>query len=223
LVVGYDLVITASQLTDAIRAALLGHSIDAGAGILTTVNDLAQEGALAWEELLSKTSPTDPDQYKRTVLYKGKFREFAEKGSTLPQSGNLNFQTHGLTARFRRRNDGNLKYSMRDDSPNVNAAKTAAWFDAPQEYGDTYETTVATPAANPAAGAVASGSHVALTCATAGAAIHYTTDGSTPNATSTLYDGPIDINLALTIKAIAVKAGMNQSAMLTAAYTISGS
>jgi hypothetical protein len=219
LVVAYDVTINASQLTDAIRAALLGHAIDGGGGVLTTGSDVAQQGALAWEELLSKQDPSEPDKYKKVILYKGRFKEFAETSNTIVQNG-ITYQTHNLTARFYKRNDGHIKYSMREDSPNASAVKLAAWFTAPQEYGDNFDETVATPVANPVAGAVAADSTVALTTATAGASIRYTLDGSAPNVTSTLYDGPILINEALTIKAIAVKEGMNNSLVLTAAYTI---
>ncbi len=53
-------------------------------------------------------------------------------------------------------------------------------------------------------------------------AIYYTTDGSTPTTSSTLYN-PVDevlVTDSLTLKAIAVKAGRSQSAVGTAVYTI---
>ena len=83
--------------------------------------------------------------------------------------------------------------------------------------------TAATPSASPAAGEVASGTSITLSCATTGAEIWYTTNNSTPakNGTgSTKYTTSITINSAITIKAIAFKDGMNNSQMLTAAYTI---
>ena len=80
--------------------------------------------------------------------------------------------------------------------------------------------TAATPVADPVAGAVASGSTVALTTATVGATIHYTIDGSTPTVGSMVYSAPLAIYAPTTIKAIAVMAGMNNSAILTAAYTV---
>ena len=60
---------------------------------------------------------------------------------------------------------------------------------------------------------------VALSCATAGATIYYTTDGSTPFATSTRYTSPIAVNSSMTIKAIAVK-DEQSSDVATANYTI---
>jgi len=80
--------------------------------------------------------------------------------------------------------------------------------------------TVATPRALPIAGTYAGAQSVALTCATQGAIIYYTIDGSTPDATDTEYNGPIAVATSMDIKAIAVKSGMTNSAILTAAYTI---
>ncbi len=44
-----------------------------------------------------------------------------------------------------------------------------------------------------------------IACATAGASIYYTLDGSTPDATKTLYATPLDIIFPQTLKAIAIK------------------
>lgn len=218
MVVGYDVTINASQLTDPIRAALLGHTMDDGGGMLTNANDLGPMGALAWEELLSGGGTP---KYKHVVLYKGRFQEFPETANTVVQSGKT-YQTHNLVGQFFKRDfDGNLKYTIRDDTPNANATKIAAWFTTPQEPGDTLAETAAVPVADPVAGAVVAGTSVALSTTTPDAVIRYTLDGTTPGASSTLYDGPIDINAALTIKAVAFKAGMNPSPVLTAAYTLS--
>lgn len=79
---------------------------------------------------------------------------------------------------------------------------------------------VATPVAAPAAGEVADNSEVALSCATAGAKIYYTVDGSEPDATDTEYTAPIVITDPVTIKAIGILAGCTNSDVLAAAYTI---
>lgn len=81
----------------------------------------------------------------------------------------------------------------------------------------------ATPVASPGAGAVASGTIVSLATATPGATIHYTVDGSTPDATDPVYvpgTTVISVTAGVTIKAIAIKNGYTNSAVLTAAYTI---
>ena len=65
--------------------------------------------------------------------------------------------------------------------------------------------------------------NVAITCADAGAEIRYTLDGSEPDATSTLYTGPIFVDDTVTIKARAFAAGMNPSPVVGATYTYDAS
>ena len=80
--------------------------------------------------------------------------------------------------------------------------------------------TVATPAFSVASGAVDGGTEVEITCATEDAKIYYTTDGTEPTASSTEYAGAISVTPPMTLKAIAVKDGMNNSAVASASYTI---
>jgi glucosylceramidase len=61
-----------------------------------------------------------------------------------------------------------------------------------------------------------------LSDGTAGAAIHYTTDGSTPTASSAKYGAPIAVSADTAIQAIALATGYSQSATATGAYLISG-
>lgn len=79
---------------------------------------------------------------------------------------------------------------------------------------------VANPTFTPSAGEVLSGTTVTISCATTGADIYYTTDGSTPSAESTKYTTPIEITTATTIKAIGIAADYQDSSVVTAAYTI---
>ena len=84
----------------------------------------------------------------------------------------------------------------------------------------TIKETVATPEFSLASGAVDSGTKVTISCATEGAKIYYTTDGTEPTASGTEYANAISITEAVTLKAIAVKDGMNDSAVASASYTI---
>ncbi len=79
---------------------------------------------------------------------------------------------------------------------------------------------VKTPAFTVAEGAVDSGTSVTITCNTEGAKIYYTTDGTDPTASSTEYTAAISVTAAVTIMAIAVKDGMNDSTVASVSYTI---
>lgn len=61
---------------------------------------------------------------------------------------------------------------------------------------------------------------VALTSSTAGASIYYTTNGDDPTTTSTLYSAPFNITATTTVKAIAVKEGLTNSAVTLRTITI---
>lgn len=77
---------------------------------------------------------------------------------------------------------------------------------------------VDTPVFTPAAGTYTSGQSVAITCSTDGATIYYTTDGSTPTSSSSVYSSPISVSTDTTIKAVAMKDG-EISAVATSAYS----
>lgn len=77
---------------------------------------------------------------------------------------------------------------------------------------------VATPVFTPVAGYYEEAQNVTITCATEGATIYYTTDGSTPTNESTQYTGAIAVSQNTTIKAIAIL-GDDESFVATARYT----
>ena len=79
----------------------------------------------------------------------------------------------------------------------------------------------ATPSFAPAGGTYTGTQSVTISCATSGASICYTTDGTAPTASSTPYTGAITVSSSKTIKAIAVRSGMANSAVASASYTIS--
>ena len=79
---------------------------------------------------------------------------------------------------------------------------------------------VETPVITPASGTSFENTlEVTITCATADADIYYTTDGTTPTATSTKYTGAITLTDSKTIKAFAVKRGMTDSEVAAADYS----
>ncbi len=82
--------------------------------------------------------------------------------------------------------------------------------------------TVATPVFTPGGGSYPTPTNVVVTCATAGAAIYYTTDGSTPTTASTyIYNGgSIYLSAITTLKAAAFATGYIDSAVASATYTI---
>ncbi len=83
------------------------------------------------------------------------------------------------------------------------------------------------PAVNPASGTYTENQTVSLSTTTEGATIYYTTDGTEPGKTNgTVYTQPISVtgtkgqSVTVTIKAIAVKDGMQDSAVQSFTYTI---
>ncbi|MBV8143608.1 MAG: chitobiase/beta-hexosaminidase C-terminal domain-containing protein, partial [Gammaproteobacteria bacterium] len=79
----------------------------------------------------------------------------------------------------------------------------------------------ATPTLAPAPGTYGSAQSVTLADTTAGASIYYTTNGSTPTTSSTLYSGtPVPVSSSETIQAIAVASGYANSAVASGAYAI---
>ena len=80
--------------------------------------------------------------------------------------------------------------------------------------------TVATPTFSPAAGTYTEVQNVTISTTTEDATIYYTVDGSDPTTSSTEYSSAITVSETSTIKAMAVKNGMNNSAVATATYII---
>lgn len=84
------------------------------------------------------------------------------------------------------------------------------------KVNDSSPVTVATPVIT------ISGNSATITCATSGATIRYTTNGSNPTSSSTQYTTAITLSGATTIKAIAIKDGVSSS-VATQSYTPSQS
>src|SRR5208282_4782932 len=79
----------------------------------------------------------------------------------------------------------------------------------------------ATPTFSPVAGTYTSAQSVTISCSTPSSTIYYTTNGTTPTTGSPVYSTPIAVSTSQTVQAIATATGFTQSAVGSAAYTIS--
>jgi len=95
----------------------------------------------------------------------------------------------------------------------TNSAAASATYTIQQQQ-------VATPTFSPAGGTYTGTVTVAISDATSGATIHYTTDGSTPTTSSAVYAGALTFTQTTTLKAMAAASGMTNSGVASATYTI---
>jgi hypothetical protein len=77
----------------------------------------------------------------------------------------------------------------------------------------------ATPTFSPAGGTYSSAQSVTISTTTSGASIRYTTDGSTPTSSSTVYSSPITVSATTTLKTYASASGMTDSSVASATYS----
>ena len=91
-----------------------------------------------------------------------------------------------------------------------------------KEEGGGQQETVATPTFSPVEGSYFEPQQVTISCATDGATICYTTDGTNPNENSAQFTPgvPLNISETTTVKAKAYKSGYTPSNVATATYTI---
>jgi len=83
--------------------------------------------------------------------------------------------------------------------------------------------TVAPVSISPNGGYFNGHAEVTMSCATVGATIHYTLDGTTPDTSSPVYSAPLTLTENTIIKAFAVKSGVNDGAVSTQNFTINRS
>ena len=109
-----------------------------------------------------------------------------------------------------------LTTSIKDASNNALAANYTWTFTT----GAAVAEALATPTFSPAAGYYATAQNVTISTVTSGANVYYTTDGTTPTVSSTLYSAAVHIwSLAgKTVKAIANKSGVD-SAVLSGIFS----
>lgn len=109
--------------------------------------------------------------------------------------------------------------SLRDGESNVAVAPPPPPPPPPPPVDTTAPVTVASPAAGP----VCSGQDITLTCGDAESGcdrIYYTTNGTNPTTSSTVYSAPIVISSNTTLKYFSKDLAGNSEAVKTSAYTI---
>ena len=102
----------------------------------------------------------------------------------------------------------------------LKAIAVAAGYSASMVGTALYTIAATAPVFSPRAGTYTSTQSVTITDSTAGAAIYYTTDGTTPTTSSSLYSGPITVSSTKGFKAVATAPGYSKSAVTSALYTI---
>jgi len=84
----------------------------------------------------------------------------------------------------------------------------------------TIEPLTAAPKFSPKAGSYSAAQTVSISDATSDATIYYTTDGTAPTTSSSVYGPPLTVSSTETLKAFAVATGHLHSGQVSATYTI---
>ncbi len=186
------------------------NAFTASAGTGATLTET--EGYTSWAVPVTFTGATSgTDEHISVILTdsdgKALYYGHIQDSVTIPTG--LEADTYTLNI-FNEKCNGDKKTDLSSPISTINLTVT----EAPTEK-------VATPTFSPAAGTYSTAQDVTISCTTAGATIHYTTDGTAPTATSSTYSSPINVSGTTTIKAIALKDGMTNSSVASARYTIS--
>ncbi|HEX3133320.1 MAG TPA: RICIN domain-containing protein, partial [Planctomycetota bacterium] len=111
-------------------------------------------------------------------------------------------------------NNAGNGYTLRATSGSLSVA-TSAGFNVTAQ--------ATKPVISPNGGSFSGPVWVQLSSATPGANIRYTTDGATPTGSSATYSNPFQLTASKTVKAIAQKSGLSDSAVASVTITITGS
>jgi len=179
-------------------------------------------GAATTPTTTALTSSANPQIAAAAVTFTATVK--AQSGAALP-TGNVKFSIDGALKATVALTAGKASYSTSTLAAGTHAvtatyAGSTAFSASSAALSEKIETRTATPKFSLAAGTYTSSQTVQLSDATAGAAIHYTTNGTAPTAASTLYTAAIHITKTTTVKAIAIAAGHVNSLAASAAYVI---
>ncbi|HSH93314.1 MAG TPA: chitobiase/beta-hexosaminidase C-terminal domain-containing protein [Roseimicrobium sp.] len=212
-----------SQTYDA--GATIGWSLRAGAAAnLTPYTDMNIGAAPTITSSLTVTTVNTP--YLLATTYDGVARKVYLGGvlkSTTAKTGGL---TYGTVTSFSIGNHLGTNY-LNGDIAEVLVYNRALSDNERQDveayvyarYAVGAQPVAAVPTLSVKTGTYTGTQSVSLT-GPAGAQLYYTVDGSTPTTASTLYTGAIAVSATTTLKVIAVKAGYQNSAVVTSIITI---
>jgi uncharacterized delta-60 repeat protein len=202
----------------------------AGHGTNKTIKAIAEKTLMADSTIKSESYIIQYDQVATPVINPagGTYNSNQNVSITCSTSGaTIRYTTDGSTP-----NSGSPAYSgsipVAGNGTNMTIkaiAMKSGMLDSSitlENYSIQYDQ-VATPVINPAGGTYNSDQNVSITCSTGGATIRYTTDGSAPNGSSTVYSTPIQVaghGTNTTVKAFAIKAGMLDSSIKTESFSI---
>jgi hypothetical protein len=137
-------------------------------------------------------------------------------------AGTKDVSFNGMTATFTVVSNSEIQTAVPAGAVtgSVQVTTASATLDSNVPFRVTSQLVAATPTISPAGGNYSSAQTASITDATAGAAVYYTTDGSTPTTSSNLYSSEFAIPSSETLQAIAIASGDSASAVATAGYTI---
>ncbi|MEL7568953.1 MAG: major tail protein [Eubacteriaceae bacterium] len=195
-----------SDLSDAIQAALLGHTITDGE-LTANISDTAPYVGLGFYGVRIVDGVKS---YRAIWFPQVKFSEPEDTNATKGEK--ISFGTHTIEGTITPDATGKWK----QEKTFATEAEAIAYIDALAGI-----TPICTkPASNIASGTYAEAQSVTLT-AGAGESIYYTSNGITPSALNGIaYTVPINIAASCALKAIAVKQGSSNSEIATYEYII---
>ncbi|MBP7796975.1 MAG: SBBP repeat-containing protein [Elusimicrobiales bacterium] len=211
----------------AIKTATFDPSFDLGYSKSYTAKIMAEVTDLAGNQMVSEYSWTFTTIEEKTVATP----TFSPEGGTYAtaQSVTISCATSGATIRYTTdgSNPSEVAGTIYTSEIIINKTTTLKAIAYKTDWATssvataTYTFQVATPTFSPGGGTYKTQQSVTISCATSGATIRYTTDGSNPSKTAgTIYTSEIIISKTTTLKAIAYKTDWATSSVATATYTI---